>query len=87
MRSITRRRGSETFVGEKALMSELQFLMTEKKKSKVYFLQGDGEMSLNSVERGHPSGRKALRGFRRIAATPVVPPEMAGRVVQVVQLE
>src|SRR5262249_34247482 len=40
------RRGGESFVGEKVLMSELQFLMTEKRKSKIYFLQGDGEMSL-----------------------------------------
>src|SRR5262249_16649431 len=40
------RRGGESFVGEKVLMSELQFLMTEKRKSKIYFLQGNGEMSL-----------------------------------------
>jgi len=37
---------SYTFIGEKSLMTELLFLMQGQRKSKIYFLQGDGEISV-----------------------------------------
>lgn len=37
---------TQSFVGEKVIMQELQYFMTEKRKSTVYVLQGNGEMSL-----------------------------------------
>lgn len=40
-----------TFVGEKVLMTELLFLMEGQRKSKIYFLQGDGEINVKESMR------------------------------------
>lgn len=50
-----------TFVGEKALMSELSFLMENQRKAKIYFLQGNGEISVK--ESRNPRRRRPDMSF------------------------
>jgi hypothetical protein len=46
------------YKGEAEIMRELSFLAQERKKRKIYFVQGDGELNINGMERGR---RRDLR--------------------------
>ncbi len=51
---VGRKRGTDTtvFNGEKVFMRELRFLMEGRKKTNIYFLQGNGELGLRKPKKG-----------------------------------
>ena len=57
-------KGVKVFKGESEIINELSFLSQDRKKRKVYFLQGDGELDINNPEDDlRQDLRKDLNGY------------------------